>query len=623
MASAGLPYGLQAMLKEGHRHHAGLEGAVFRNIEACKALADIVRTSLGPNGGLGRGERGGERRGWARRRSGGGAPPAARVSRAADAARGVIECRARGKRGRGARRGTTNRLPFAPTPSSPHLSPPGMKKIVVNHLDKIFVTADAATIVQELEVEHPAAKLVVAAAKAAHAEVGDGTATVVALVGELLSRAEGLLREGLHTAEVADGYSRAADAALAALETLAIPGSDKIDVTDAGAVAARLLGPVGAKHAEGAPWLCPLVARACVAVAPSNAVNFNVDNVRVLKVAGGAPEASALVHGLALKRGVEGSVKRADAARVAVYAQGFDTAGPETKGTVLIRTAAELEAYSGQEEAAVEALVAGVKAAGASVVAASGAFGDIAIHHLNAAGILALRVPSKFDLRRLCRATGATALARVAPPGADELGFAAAVELREVGGTQVVVVEQAEKAGSVVTLVLRGATDALLDDAERGADAGVNAYKALTRDARALPAGGATQAALARGLRADAVSAPGLDGYALRAFADALDALPRALADNSGLDATAALAALTAAHAAGGAAAASLGLDLAGGPPTPLADAGVVDLFAATWWAVRLAADAAATVLRVDQIIMATPAGGPRAPAGGGDWDED
>jgi T-complex protein 1 subunit theta len=513
-----------------------------------------------------------------------------------------------------------------------------MKKIVINHLDKIFVTADAATIVGELEVEHPAARLIVHAAKAAHAEVGDGTNAVVAIAGELLVQAEGLLREGLHTAEVADGYARALAIALASIEALTIPGSADLDVRDAAAVTARLAGPVGAKHAAGVAWLAGLVARACIAVCPVNQTNFNVDNVRVVKVSGGAPDASALVSGLALKRGVEGCVTQAADAKVAVYAQGFDTAGPETKGTVLIRSAAELEAYSGQEEAAVEALVAGVAAAGVNVVVAGGAFGDVALHYLNAAGILALRVPSKFDLRRVCRSTGATALARVEAPTAADVGFAASVGERDVGGTRVVVIEQAgggDAATGVVSLVLRAPTDALLDELERGADAGVNAYKALTRDARALPAGGAVEAALAARLRADAATAPDLDGVALAAFAAALDVVPRTLAENSGLDATAALAALAAAHAAAPPPAAAgdvadpaavcrLGLDLAGGPPRDLAAAGgVTDLFSARWWALKLAADAAGTVLRVDQIIMAKPAGGPRAPGGGGDWDED
>lgn len=587
----------------------------------------------------------------------------------------------------------------------------GMKKIVINHLDKLFVTSDAATIIRELEVEHPAANLLVAAAKAAQQEVGDGAGFVVAFAGELLSQAEGLLREGLTTGEVADGYARTAARALEILESkLILPGSQSVDVRDVAAVSARLRGPMGSKqHADegivvaggvidgsekfgpaeassssssspSAPEtrndalssICQLVARACISVCPlDNAANFNVDNVRILKVPGAAPSASALVRGVALKRGVEGAVKAVSDAKVAVYAQGFDTSGPETKGTVLLRSGAELEAYSRQEEKAVEALVAGVAASGATAVVAGGAFGELALHYLDRAGILALRVPSKFDLRRVCRSTGATALAKVAAPTSADLGFAKSLRVDEVGGTKLVVLSQeadlvdadasasaasangangaaSSSSASVVggagvtTIVLRGATDAALDELERAADAGANAFKALCRDARAVPSGGAVEASLAAALGADAASAPGLEGYAVRAFAAALAVVPRTLAENSGLDAAAAIAELHARHAEavpylagkakGDSAEASsspnswrLGLDLNGGSPRDLSlgKTGVSDLFSAKWWALKLAADAATTVLRVDQIIMAKAAGGPRAPRGGGDWDED
>ena len=567
-----------------------------------------------------------------------------------------------------------------------------MKKIVINHLDKTFVTADAATILSELEVEHPAARLLVHAAKAQQAEVGDGANLVVALAGELLAGAEALLRDGLHPSEVADGYAKTAVQvrkrkgngravlsarprahapqpalsfshhsllsfiqALEILESLVIPGSESLDLRDPAIVAARLAAPVGAKHAAAVSVLAPLVARACIAVCPANAANFNVDNVRVVKIAGGSPSESTAVPGLALKRGVEGAVKSVSDAKVAVYAQGFDTTGPETKGTVLLRSGAELEAYSRQEEDAVAALVDTVAAAGVKAVVAGGAFGEVALHFLDKAGILALRVPSKFDLRRLCRATGATALARVGAPTPAEVGYAATVAVGEVGSAKIVRIAQGADAGSggagaasggsgdaavsaatptsssatapVTTLILRGATDALLDELERAVDAGVNAFKALGRDARALPAGGAAEAEVAARLRASAETAPGLAAYSIRAFAAALDVVPRTLAENAGLDATAVVAALAAAHTkgAGDPAASRLGLDLATGAPTDLSalDPPLTDLFSARWWGVKLAADAASTVLRVDQIIMAKAAGGPKAPAAGGDWDED
>lgn len=235
-----------------------------------------------------------------------------------------------------------------------------MNKVVINHLDKLFVTSDASTIAGELEIQHPAARLIVLAAQAQHAEVGDGCNFVLTFAGELLGHAEALLRDGLHPVEIADGYAKAGKAALAALESLVVPGSVDLDLTSADAVARRLLGPLSSKQYGVEVTLAALVARACVAVLPPNPANFAVDNVRVVKIRGGTLSDSYVERGLVLRRGVEGRVASAANARVAVYAQGFDTSSTETKGTVLIRSAGELEGYAKGEEAKLEQVVKAV-----------------------------------------------------------------------------------------------------------------------------------------------------------------------------------------------------------------------------------------------------------------------
>lgn len=541
--SLGMPYGLQSMLKEGHKHLSGLEEAVLKNIEACKSLAQITRTSMGPN---------------------------------------------------------------------------GMNKMVINHLEKLFVTNDASTIVSELEVEHPAAKLVVMAAAAQQQEIGDGTNFVLTFAGELLGNAECLIRDGLHPVEVADGYARAGARALEMLDDLVVPGTEKIDMRDVAAVADRIKGSLSSKQFGYEGLLAPLVAQACVDVAPANPANFNVDNVRVVKIHGGGLHDSYVVRGLVLKRGVEGRVSSVAEGKVVVYAQGVDTSGTETKGTVLLRSAEELEGYSRGEEARIEEVVKAIAGSGAKVVAAGGSFGEMALHFLDKHGLLAVKIPSKFDLRRFCRATGATALAKLAAPSADELGFAKSLAVTEIGGTKCLVLEQGSAVGQVATVVLRGSTDQFLDDVERAVDDGVNSYRALGRDARALPAGGAVEAELARRLHQLARKETGLEQYAIARYADALEVVPRTLAENSGLHAAEAVAALHKAHADG---AAGAGLDVETGQPRDLGADGLYDLYAARWWGLKLATDAASTVLRVDQIVMAKTAGGPKPRQGGGDED--
>lgn len=545
--AGGQPYGMQAMLKEGHEMH---NDPVIKNITAAKELSNICRSSMGPN---------------------------------------------------------------------------GLNKMVINHLDKLFITSDASTIIRELEVQHPAAKLIVYASQAQEQEIGDGSNFVISFAGELLSNAEGLLRDGLHTSEIADGYTKAAAKALDIIDSLVIPGSDKLDVRDRATVARRIRGSVSAKQYGLEDVLCPLISQACVSVCPKNPASFNVDNVRVVKISGGGVTDSSVVNGMVLQRGAEGSVKRATAAKVAVFAQGIDTSSTETKGTVLIQNAKELTDYSRSEEDKLAQLIQGVADSGATVVVAGAAIGEMAMHFIEKHGIMAIRIPSKFELRRFCRALGATALSSLGAPRADELGYAGLLEVREIGGTNVTVLSQGEDAkgaasaggaaggatsgGAVTTVVLRASTSNLLDDVERAVDDGVNAYKALCRDPRAVPAGGALEIECARLLRAYGAKQAGLDQYAITQFAAALEIVPYLIAENSGLNATDAVAALTAAHAEGQSTA---GLDVTTGQPRDLSEDDITDLHSSKWWALRLAADAAVTVLKVDQIIMAKQAGGPK-----------
>jgi len=302
-----------------------------------------------------------------------------------------------------------------------------------------------------------------------------------------------------------------------------------------------------------------------------------------------------------------------------VYGCAIDTSSTETKATVLIRSAAELEGYSAGEEARVESAIKAIADTGAKIVVTGQTIGEMAMHFVEKYGMMALKIPSKFELRRFCRATNSVALIKLDPPSADELGFASHCAVEEIGGTRCCVIRQAEAGSAVTTVVLRGATENMMDDVERAVDDGVNAYKALARDGRLVPAGGASEIAIAARLAAAARAETGLEQYAMAKFASALEVVPRTLAENAGLNATDVLAALYAAHAAGNGRA---GVDIENGGVRDLGTDNLFDLFATKLWAIRLASDAVTTVLRVDQIIMAKMAGGPKGgPGGGGDED--
>uniref|UniRef100_A0A8B9HNV4 T-complex protein 1 subunit theta n=1 Tax=Astyanax mexicanus TaxID=7994 RepID=A0A8B9HNV4_ASTMX len=478
--------GFAQMLKDGAKHYSGLEEAVFRNIQACKELAQTTRTAYGPN---------------------------------------------------------------------------GMNKMVINHLEKLFVTNDAATILRELEVQHPAAKMIVMASHMQEQEVGDGTNFVLVFAGALLELAEELLRMGLSVSEVR------------------------------------------------------------VSIFPESG-SFNVDNVRVCKILGCGLNASSMLHGMVFKKEAEGDITAVKDAKIAVFSCPFDCMVTETKGTVLIKNAEELMNFSKGEEDLMEAQVKAIADAGANVVVTGGKVADMALHYANKYQLMVVRLNSKWDLRRLCKTVGAVALPRMTVPTPEEMGHCDSVYLSEVGDTQVVVFKHEKEDGAISTLVIRGSTDNLMDDIERAIDDGVNTFKVLVRDKRLCPGAGATEIELAKQIMSYGESCPGLEQYAIKKFAEAFEAVPRALAENSGVKGNELISKLYAVHHDGNK---NMGFDIEGEGPVvkDMLEAGILDPYLVKYWGIKLATNAAITVLRVDQIIMAKPAGGPRAPPEKKDWDED
>lgn len=538
------PYGIQSMLKEGHRHLSGLDEAILKNVDACKELSDITRTSLGPN---------------------------------------------------------------------------GRNKLVINHLDKQFVTNDAATIVNELEIQHPAAKILVLAGKAQQEEIGDGANLTISFAGELLRGAEELIRMGLHPSEIITGYTKGINKAIEILDELVEPGSDKMDVRNKDEVIMRMKAAVASKQFGQEDIICSLTADACIQVCPKNPANFNVDNVRVAKLVGGGLHNSSVVRGMVLKNDAVGSIKRVEKGKVAVFAQGVDTSATETKGTVLIHSAEQLENYAKSEEAKVEELIKAVADSGASVIVSGGAVGDMALHFCERYKLMVLKISSKFELRRFCRTTGAVALLKLSQPNPDDLGHVDSISVEEIAGVTVTIVRNEGGGNSIATVVLRGSTDSILDDLERAVDDGVNTYKAMCRDSRIVPGAAATEIELARRLKEVSFKETGLDQYAIAKFAECFEMIPRTLAENAGLDAMEIIASLYSEHSSGNT---KVGIDLEAGACKDVSTLGIWDLHVTKFFALKYAADAACTVLRVDQIIMAKPAGGPRRDQAAG-MDED
>lgn len=383
-----------------------------------------------------------------------------------------------------------------------------------------------------------------------------------------------------------------------------------------------------------------------LSVLPKNPANFNVDNVRVVKIMGGSLEQSRVVKGMVFGREPEGSIRKAHKAKVGVFSCPIDISQTETKGTVLLKNAQEMLDFTKGEEDRLEIAIKELYDSGLRVVIAGAGIGELALHYLNRFNILVVKIQSKFELRRLCRVVGGTPLARLGAPMPDEMGSIDVVETMEIGGDRVTVFRQ-EDAGTLTrtsTIVLRGATQNYLDDIERAIDDGINAVKAVAKDPRLVPGAGATELQLLERISAFADKTPGLPQHAIRKYAEAFEVIPRTLAESAGLDATEVLSKLYTAHQKTQAGQESsedddeddsseeeeaywcTGVDVAASTSAGTIDAveeGILDLLASKSWAIRLATETARTILSVDQIIVARQAGGPKPPGPNPNWDED
>jgi len=497
--------------------------------------------------------------------------------------------------------------------------PNGMNKMVINHLDKLFVTNDAATIMRELEVEHPAAKMLILGAQMQEKEVGDATNLVIIFAGQLLKEAEDLIRMGLKPTEVADGYEKALDKALEILETLTC--FEVKNTKDANEVTKAVRTAIMSKQYGHEDFIADLITKACVTILPEK-TTFNVDNVRICKILGSGLLKSSVVQGMVFRRNIESNITKKENAKVAIFTCPVDAVQTETKGTVLIKSAAELTDFSRGEETQLENQIKAIADAGTTVIVSGGKIGDMALHYINKYNMMAVRIMSKWDVRRLSRATGATALPRLTAPTAEELGMADSVYLDELGDSEIVVFEVGTDESRVSTIVVRGSTDNYMDDIERAIDDGVNVFKGICKDGRLTAGGGATEIEIAQQLAAWGETHPGLEQYSIGKFAQALEVVPRVLAENSGVKAKEVISSLYAAHTEGSK---HVGFDVEGegSDVKDCAEAGVYDLLLSKKWAMKYACNAACTVLRVDQIIMAKRAGGPKPRDTSGPMDQD
>ncbi|WP_049941798.1 thermosome subunit alpha [Haloterrigena turkmenica] len=503
------------------------------------------------------------------------------------------------------------------------LGPKGMDKMLVDSTGNVIVTNDGVTLLSEMEIDHPAADMIVEVAETQEDEVGDGTTSAVVIAGELLSQAEELLDQDIHATTLAQGYRQAAEEATEALEEVAIDVEEDDDEILEQIAATAMTG----KGAESArDLLSRLVVEAVQAVADDDGVD--TDNIKVEKVVGGSIENSELVEGVIIdKERVSDSMPYfAEDADVAIIDGDLEIKETEIDAEVNVTDPDQLEQFLEQEEQQLKEMAEGIAAAGADVVFVDGGIDDMAQHYLAQEGIIAVRRVKASDQSQLARATGATPVSSVDDLTEDDLGFAGSVAQKEIAGDQRIFVEDVDDA-KAVTLILRGGTDHVIDEVDRAIEDSLGVVRTTLEDGKVVAGGGAPEVDLSLSLRDYADSVGGREQLAVEAFADALEVIPRTLAENAGLDPIDSLVELRADHDAGDT---SSGLDAYTGDTIDMAEEGVYEPLRVKTQAIESATEAAVMLLRIDDVIAAgdlavadddddedMPAGGPGGMGGG------
>ncbi len=482
------------------------------------------------------------------------------------------------------------------------LGPKGMDKMLVDSLGDVIITNDGVTILKEIDVEHPAAKMVIEIAKAQDNEVGDGTTTAVVLAGELLKRAEELLDQEIHPAIIANGYRYAADKAIEILNEIAIPVSKDDDETLKKIAATAMTG----KGAEVAlEKLAEIAVRAVKMVAEevNGEVKVDTDNVKIEKRQGGSVEDTELIDGIVLDKEVvhPGMPKRIENAKILLLDAALEVKETEIDAKIRITDPEKLQKFIEQEEAMLKEMVDKISDAGANVVFCQKGIDDLAQYYLAKAGILAVRRVKKSDMEKLSKATGAKILTDLRDVKPEDLGEAQLVEERKVGDEKMVFITGC-KNPKAVTILVRGGTEHVVEEVARGIEDAVRVVACALEDGKVVAGAGAPEIEVSLKLREWAPSLGGREQLAVEAFATALEIIPRTLAENAGIDPIDVLVELKAAHEKGNKYA---GVDVETGKVVDMKERGVFEPLRVKTHAIRSATEVAVMLLRIDDVIAA------------------
>jgi len=495
------------------------------------------------------------------------------------------------------------------------LGPKGMDKMLVDSLGDVTITSDGRTILDEIEVEHPAAKMMVEVAKTQDDEVGDGTTTSVIVAGELLGKAEELIDKNVHPTVIIDGYRKAAEKALETLEEIAVPVNpldrDFLKKVAMTSMASKLV-------AENREQLAEIAVDAVLHVARKVGDEYRVDldDIMVEKKPGGSITDTGLIEGIVLDKEVvhPGMPKRIEKARIALINCPLEVEKTEFDAKINIETPEQMEAFLREEENMLRSMVEKISSAGANVVVCQKGIDDMAQHFLARKGILAVRRAKKSDMEKLSKATGGRIVTNLDGLSGEDLGYADLVEERKVGDDKMVFIEGCRNPRSVAILI-RGGAERVVDEAERSIHDALCVVRDVVQEPKILAGGGAPELEVAKVLRDYAELLPGREQLAVQKFAEAMETVPITLGENAGLDPIDVISELRARHEKGERWA---GVDVIGGKVEDMEKLEVYEPLAVKKQVIKSATEAATMILKIDDVIAAAKAKPPKTPGYGG-----
>jgi len=496
------------------------------------------------------------------------------------------------------------------------LGPKGMDKMLVDSMGDVVVTNDGATILKEIDVEHPAAKMIVEVAKSQDEECGDGTTSAVILTGELLKYAGDLLEQNIHPTVICGGYKLAATKAVEILNKMAITikAGDKKTLKD---IAMTSMASKGASSEK--ELLADVVVDAITRVAEkiNDKTYVDLDNIQIQKKQGGGIANTEIIKGIILdkERVHEGMPKHIKNAKIALVNAALEVKKTEVDARIQIQDPTQLQAFLDEEEGMLRKMVEKIKNSGANVLVCQKGIDDIAQHFLAKDGIYSVRRAKKSDMEKLAKATGAKIVANLDGLTSKDIGYAGNVEEKKIGDDKMTFITDC-KNPKAVSIMIRGTTEHVIDELERGLHDALSVVKVALEDGKMTPGGGAAATAVAMALRDYAPSIGGREQMAIEAFANAIEVVPKTLSENAGLDPIDMMLEVRRAHKMGKKHA---GINVLSGKIDNMIKNKVIEPLRVSLQEIEASSEAATMILRIDDVIASKGGGGapPGMPPGG------